>query len=71
LYAAQILGIADKVGSLEPGKDATLIVTNGDPLQPPTVTEQMFVQGKKVNLTDKHKQLYEKYRTKYRQLNEQ
>lgn len=70
LYAAQILGIADKVGSLEPGKDATLIVTNGDPLQPPTVTEQIFIQGKKVNLTDKHKQLYEKYKEKYKQLSE-
>ncbi len=70
LYAAQILGIADKVGSLEPGKDATLIVTNGDPLQPPTVTEQMFIQGKKVDLRDKHKQLYDKYKQKYEQLNE-
>jgi imidazolonepropionase-like amidohydrolase len=68
LYAAQILGIADKVGSLEVGKDATLIVTNGDPLQPPTITERMFIQGKKVDLRDKHKQLYEKYQEKYRQL---
>jgi imidazolonepropionase-like amidohydrolase len=71
LYAAQILGIADKVGSLEIGKDATLIVTNGDPLQPPTVTEQMFIQGKKVDLRDKHKQLYEKYQQKYQQLGAQ
>jgi imidazolonepropionase-like amidohydrolase len=68
LYAAQILGIADKVGSLEIGKDATLIVTNGDPLEPPTVTEQMFIQGKKIDLRDKHKQLYEKYKVKYRQI---
>ncbi|MBF8294261.1 MAG: nagA [Bacteroidetes bacterium] len=70
LYAAQILGIADKVGSLEIGKDATLIVTTGDPLEPPTVTEQMFIQGKKINMTDKHKQLYEKYKQKYGQVNE-
>ena len=70
LYAAQILGIADKVGSLEVGKDATLIVTNGDPLEPPTVTERMFIQGKKIDLRDKHKQLYEKYKEKYNQLNE-
>jgi imidazolonepropionase-like amidohydrolase len=68
LYAAQILGIADKVGSLEIGKDATLIVTTGDPLQPPTITERMFIQGKKIDLRDKHKQLYEKYQEKYRQL---
>jgi len=70
LYAAQILGIADQVGSLEVGKDATLIVTNGDPLEIPTVTEQMFIQGRKIDLRDKHKQLYEKYREKYRQLSE-
>jgi imidazolonepropionase-like amidohydrolase len=70
LYAAQILGIADKVGSLEIGKDATLIVTNGDPLELPTVAEQMFIQGKKIDLRDKHKQLYEKYKEKYRQLSE-
>jgi imidazolonepropionase-like amidohydrolase len=68
LYAAQVLGIADKVGSLDVGKDATLIVTNGDPLQPPTITERMFIQGKKIDLRDKHKQLYEKYQEKYRQL---
>jgi len=68
LYAAQILGIADKVGSLETGKDATLIVTTGDPLEPPTVTEAMFIQGKKIDLNDKHKQLYNKYKEKYRQL---
>ena len=68
LYAAQILGIADKVGSLEVGKDATLIVTTGDPLQPPTVTERMFIQGKNIDLRDKHKQLYEKYQERYRQL---
>jgi imidazolonepropionase-like amidohydrolase len=70
LYAAQILGIADKVGSLEVGKDATLIVTNGDPLELPTVTERMFIRGKKIDLRNKHQQLYEKYKEKYRQMSE-
>ena len=70
LYAAQILGIADRVGSLDVGKDATLIVTNGDPLEPPTITEQMFIEGKKIDLRDKHKQLYEKYKEKYKQMSE-
>ena len=68
LYAAQILGIADKVGSLEVGKDATLIVTTGDPLEPQSVTESMFIQGKKIDLNNKHQQLYLKYKEKYRQL---
>jgi imidazolonepropionase-like amidohydrolase len=71
LYAAQILGIADKVGSLEVGKDATLIVTTGDPLEPQSVTESMFIQGKKIDLNNKHQQLYLKYKEKYRQLSTQ
>jgi imidazolonepropionase-like amidohydrolase len=71
LYAAQILGITDRVGSLDVGKDATLIVTTGDPLEPSTVTEAMFIQGKKIDLRDKHKQLYDKYKEKYRQLSPQ
>ena len=68
LYAAQILGIADRVGSLEVGKDATLIITNGDPLEIETNVEQVFIQGKKSDMRDKHKQLYEKYKEKYNQL---
>ncbi len=70
LYAAELLGIADRVGSLEIGKDATLIITNGDPLELSSSVEQAFIQGKKVDLRDKHKLLYEKYREKYRQLSE-
>jgi len=70
LYAAQILGIADKVGSLETGKDATLLVTNGDPLELSSSVEQAFIQGKKLDLRDKHKRLYEKYQQKYKQLSE-
>lgn len=68
LYAAQILGIANRVGSLEPGKDATLIITNGDPLELETTVEQVFIQGKRVDLRDKHKILYQKYQEKYKQL---
>ncbi|MCG8604886.1 amidohydrolase family protein, partial [bacterium] len=68
LYPAQILGVADRVGSIEVGKDATLIVTNGDPLEIMTQVEQEFIQGRKVDLTSRHTQLYEKYKTKYKRL---
>lgn len=68
LSAAEILGVAEKVGSLEIGKDATLIVTNGDPLELSTSVEQVFIQGRKCDMRDKHKQLYEKYVEKYKQL---
>ena len=66
LYPAQILGVADRVGSLEPGKDATLIVTTGDVLETATRVEMAWVQGRPVDLTSKHTQLWEKYRKKYR-----
>lgn len=67
LYPAQILGVADRVGSLEEGKDATLFVSDGDPLEITTHVEQLFIQGRKIDLNDKHKTLYQKYRTKYEQ----
>lgn len=70
LSAAQILGIADNVGSLEIGKDATMIITDGDPLELETTVEQVYIQGKKIDMNDKHKQLYKKYQEKYRQLSE-
>ncbi|MBH30737.1 MAG: hypothetical protein CMG71_01955 [Candidatus Marinimicrobia bacterium] len=69
LYAAEILGIDEKVGSLEKGKDATLIITDGDPLEMTTQVEQVYIQGKEIDMGDRHKALYKKYKEKYRQLN--
>ena len=66
LYPAQILGVADRVGSLEPGKDATLIVTTGDPLETSTQVESAFIQGRPVELNDRHKRLWRKYEEKYK-----
>ena len=68
LYPAQILGVDDRVGSLEIGKDATLIVTDGTPLETFTRTEQAFIGGRKVDLTSKHLQLYKKYEQRAKQL---
>ena len=68
LYAAEVLGIADKAGSLEKGKDATLMITDGDPLEITTQVEQVYIQGKKIDMSDRHKVLYDKYKEKYRQL---
>jgi len=68
IYPAEILGVADKVGSIEPGKDATLIVTTGDPLEISTQVVYEFIQGKKVDLSNRQVKLYEKYVEKYRRL---
>jgi len=68
LYPAKILGVADQVGSLEPGKEATLIVTDGNPLEATTHVEMAYVQGRQVDLNNRHKRLWRKYHEKYRQL---
>ncbi|MBM4002902.1 MAG: amidohydrolase family protein [Planctomycetes bacterium] len=68
LYPAQICGVADRVGSITVGKDATLIVTDGDPLETVTHVRAAFIQGRPVDLNDRHKTLSEKYLEKYRRL---
>jgi len=68
LYPAQILGVSKRVGSLEPRKDATLILTTGDPLETSTQVRSAWIRGRKVDLSSRHVRLYEKYREKYRQL---
>ena len=66
LNAAKILGIADRTGSIEVGKDANIVVSEGDILDMKTsVITHAFIQGRHVDLTDKHKQLYDRYKHKY------
>ena len=66
LNAAKVLGVADKTGSIEVGKDANIIISSGDILDMRTsnVTDA-FIQGRKIDLTDKQKQLNERYKHKY------
>ncbi|HEX8678610.1 MAG TPA: amidohydrolase family protein [Chthoniobacterales bacterium] len=66
LYPAQILGVADQLGSLEVGKAATLIVTNGDPLDFPTNVEMAFIDGRRIDLSNRQTRLRDKYLEKYR-----
>ena len=66
LNAAKILGIADKTGSVEKGKDANIVISDGDILDMRSnKISLVMIQGRIVNLTDKHKQLYERYKLKY------
>lgn len=66
LAPAQILGVGDRLGSLEVGKDATLVVASGHPLEIMSQIEQCYVQGRDLALNDRHKRLYEKYRQRPR-----
>jgi imidazolonepropionase-like amidohydrolase len=67
LYPAQILGIDDRVGSLQPGRDATLLITTGHPLEYATIVEQAYIEGREIDMMDAHKRFFEKYREKQRQ----
>lgn len=64
---AQFLGIDDRVGSLETGKHATLLITTGSPLNYTANIEQAYVQGRAIDMNDAFRQLYEKYAEKLRQ----
>ncbi len=66
LNAANILGIADKTGSIEAGKDANIVISEGDILDMRTnIITNAFIQGRQVDLNNKQKQLAEKYEAKY------
>ncbi len=48
INAAHICGIDHRVGSLEEGKDADIVVINGDPLEIKSSIEEVYIQGEKV-----------------------
>ena len=62
IQAAETLGVADRMGSLEVGKLANIIVTDGDPLEMCTHLHDLFIAGKPIPLDNRHTHLYEKYR---------
>jgi hypothetical protein len=71
LNSAKILGIDDKTGSIEVGKDANIVVSTGDILDISTNNvEYAFITGRSINLDNKHKQLYRRFETKYLNMKE-
>ena len=61
INSAEILGVGDRVGSIEKGKVADLILTDGDPLETRTNIKRMFIAGKEVRLESRHTREYEKW----------
>ncbi|MCC6292075.1 MAG: amidohydrolase family protein [Bryobacterales bacterium] len=59
--AAEIWGLGSQLGTIEEGKLADLILTDGDPLETRTQIRQMFIGGRPVSLESRHTRLYEKY----------
>lgn len=62
IYPAQILGIADKVGSIEVGKMANIVVTDGDLLEARTNIKYLFINGRMLPLTSRHTELFERFK---------
>ena len=62
LNAAQIFGLSDQLGTLETGKLANIIVTNGDPLELQTQVKFLFIKGQLTSLANRHSDFYEQYR---------
>ena len=58
---AEIFGFDDVLGSLEAGKQANLFISDGDPLEPMTTIEHVFIKGYKIPMTSRHTQLYDEF----------
>ncbi|NDY95444.1 amidohydrolase family protein [Wenzhouxiangella limi] len=63
LWPAEILGAGDQIGSIEPGKQASLFAATGDPLEPMTKIRRVWIDGAEYDLMrDRHRRLYQRYR---------
>jgi len=61
IVPAQIFGVADQLGSLEEGKVANLFVSDGDPFEPKTTIEHLFIEGWNVPMESRHTLLYDEF----------
>lgn len=65
LYPAQILGVGDRLGSIEVGKEATVCLWDGDPLDIRSHVVREFIEGRDVDLTSRHTRFYAKYKDRH------
>lgn len=64
LYPAQIMNVADRLGAIEPGKIANLVVTDGDLLEARTRVRHLFINGRQIQLASRHTELYEQFKNR-------
>ena len=63
LTPAEMYGVADRVGSLQPGRDATLVIWSGDPFELYTRAERVYVRGREVQRPSRQDELMRRYKT--------
>ena len=66
LFPAEILGVADQLGSIEAGKEATLFAADGNLLDIRSNVKRMWITGREVSLESRHTRLYQKYKARPR-----
>jgi imidazolonepropionase-like amidohydrolase len=64
LYPAQIMGLGDRLGSIDAGKIANLVITDGDLLEARTRVRHLFINGRQVPLNSRHTELYDQFRNR-------
>jgi imidazolonepropionase-like amidohydrolase len=64
LNPARILGVADRLGAIEAGKDATFFAANGNILDLRTQVKRVWIEGKETSVESRHTRLYEKYKNR-------
>ncbi|MCI0434039.1 MAG: amidohydrolase family protein [Gemmatimonadetes bacterium] len=64
LWPAQIFGLDNELGSVEPGKIGNVFVADGDPLDVRTTVHEVFIKGRRVPIDDRHTRLYEKWNSR-------
>ena len=64
LYPAEMMGMGDRLGSIEPGKIANLMITNGNPLEITTEVRHVIIAGEEISTDNRHESLYRRYRAR-------
>lgn len=64
LHPAEVFGVADRLGSIEPGKEATLFVADGNIFDVRSRVTSMWIRGEDISLETRHTRLYEKYKAR-------
>ena len=62
LYPAQVLGVADRLGSIEAGKIANLVIADGDLLEPRSNIRYLFINGRQLPLVSRHTMLNDEFK---------